>query len=186
MDPVFTLPYPEYSVIAEISDQFKKGDGCSCYVPVSRQEKDVDFVLRNSISRKHLSFQVKSSRSYEWKEQSTSGHVFWFRNFLDRFQPGKVDYYVLFGVYPTYSQAARVSSKNEHWNSMLLCFNNTEMQELLQSIKMKKTNRPDSFFGIWTDSGDQFYGGRGFEDDPNLTQHLLENKKDEIRKALVS
>ena len=64
MEPIFTISYSEYSVISELSHYLKKNDGYSLYIPASRQEKGVDFILRNSRSRKCVSFQVKGSRSY--------------------------------------------------------------------------------------------------------------------------
>ena len=64
MDPVFTLPFSEYAVLDKITRHLDKKDGFSIYVPVSRQEKGVDFLVHNSNNNRSLRFQVKSSRSY--------------------------------------------------------------------------------------------------------------------------
>jgi hypothetical protein len=64
MDPVFTLSYSEYAVVEKITEYLSKRDGFSVYVPVSRQEKNIDFLVHNSNYNRSLRFQVKSSRSY--------------------------------------------------------------------------------------------------------------------------
>jgi hypothetical protein len=64
MDPVFTLPYSEYAVVERIVEYLGKKEGFSVYVPSSRQEKNVDFLVHSAINNKSLRFQVKSSRSY--------------------------------------------------------------------------------------------------------------------------
>ena len=183
MEPIFTLSYSEYSVISELSHYLKKKDGYTCYVPASRQEKGVDFIFRNSKTGKHLSFQVKGSRSYAGEKDGETWHSFWFNNFIKRYELGVADFYILFGIYPTYSQKVQVTSKNKHWRSMILCFDDNEMGRTLRSIRTK-TDKPDSFFSIWLDSSNcEPIGGRGFRNDPNLTEHLLENKVSKIKKA---
>jgi hypothetical protein len=56
MDACFTLPYSEACVIDEFQHSFVKKDGFSIYVPVSRQEKAVDFILINHNSTKFAKF----------------------------------------------------------------------------------------------------------------------------------
>lgn len=64
MEPVFTLPYSEHQAIEQITKKLKKSDGYSVYIPTSRQQKGVDFIVHNSKSNKFARVQVKSSRSY--------------------------------------------------------------------------------------------------------------------------
>ena len=52
MDGIFTLPYSEFEIVNKFQGIFKKKDGYSVYIPVSRQEKDVDFILTKSGSEK--------------------------------------------------------------------------------------------------------------------------------------
>ena len=48
MEPIFILPYSEYEVINLIQNKVKKKDGFSCFIPVSRQQKGIDFILYSS------------------------------------------------------------------------------------------------------------------------------------------
>ena len=108
MEPVFTLPYPEYAVVNEFYQHFGKQEGFSIYVPASRQEKDVDFLLHYSNDNTCLRFQVKGSRSYLNDNQSSLArgafkYYLWFNNFINRYRPKQADFYVLFGLYPVYT-----------------------------------------------------------------------------------
>jgi hypothetical protein len=64
MEAVFSLPYSEYEAIIQIQRHFKKNDGFSVFVPTSRQEKRIDFIVLNTSNCKVLRFQVKGSRPF--------------------------------------------------------------------------------------------------------------------------
>lgn len=62
MDPVFTLPWTEFSMANALSKSFKKKDGYSLLVPLSREEKGIDLVLLRKDSNgksKAVTLQVK-------------------------------------------------------------------------------------------------------------------------------
>jgi hypothetical protein len=142
MEPVFTLPYSEYVVVNEFSQHFGKQDGFSIYVPASRQEKGVDFLLHYSNDSTCLRFQVKSSRSYINNNQRSLAkgalkYTLWFNNFINRYKPNQADFYVLFGLYPAYVIDKSINSKKS-FRSLILCLADNEMKELLEQVKTKK------------------------------------------------
>ena len=105
MDAIFTLPYSEYEVINELKNKY------SFYIPTSRQQKGIDFIIHNSVLNKSLRIQVKSSRSLINEPVKKSNrkrkyiYNFWFNNFIEKakINNGIVDFYLLFGLYPEYS-----------------------------------------------------------------------------------
>ena len=190
MESTFTLPFPEYSAIWELSQFFKKNDEYSCFIPVSRQQSHVDFILRNAKSGKNVSFQVKSSRSWTWDNKWEGENVTWngfhFNNFLEKCKPGLADYYLLFGVYPKYLQTAKVSAKHQHWSSTILCFSGSEMISTLQEVRLKRDpTKHDRFFSFSIGSNGEIRGNRGFKNWPKLNQYLLESKIPDIKKQIA-
>jgi hypothetical protein len=190
MEPVFTLPYSEYAVVNEFSQHFRKRDGFSIYVPASRQEKGVDFLLHYSNDSTCLRFQVKSSRSYINNNQRSLAkgalkYTLWFNNFINRYKPNQADFYVLFGLYPAYAIDKSIDSKKS-FRSLILCLADKEMKELLEQVKTKKEKKQDRFFGIGFDSPKAIYGTRGFSTPTNMTHHLLDQQVQSIRDALTS
>jgi len=106
MEPVFAIPYSEYVVINELSRHLGKRAGFSIYIPTSRQQKGVDFLLHDSRQNKYLRFQVKGSRCYINRNPDNLRRLkynLWFNNFVKRYVPGEADFYVLLGLYPTYA-----------------------------------------------------------------------------------
>ena len=191
MDPVFALPYSEYAVVDRFAKQLSKKQGFSIYVPVSRQEKGVDFLVHNSKKQRSLRFQVKSSRSYvnNDKKSLSKGHLrytLWFNNFRKRYMTGEADYYILFGLYPDFTVDNKIAAKKSFWSPLILCFRDEEMKALLDSVLTKKERKPDRFFYIAFDSPDQVYGTRGFPSRLDLTGNLLERQIPNIIKELTS
>ena len=182
MDPVFTLPYSEYAVVDLFAKLLPKKDGFSIYVPVSRQEKGVDFLVHNSHHNKSLRFQVKSSRSYVNSDKCSLDkgnfkYTLWFNNFVNRYSAKEADYYILFGLYPNYSVDTRIAAKNTFWCPIILCFPDCQMETLLTSVLTKKEKKPDRFFYIGFDTPDCVYGTRGFPNNRrNLSDYLLDKQ----------
>jgi|SRR3989344_1147690 len=194
MESIFTLPYSEYEVINQLQRKLTKSEGNSCYIPTSRQQKGIDFIIHNSKHNKFLRFQVKSSRSYVKKPKKLkSGKIkdikykyhLWFNNFLERYEKENADYYILFGLYPVYQQTKNIKSKSVFWKSLILCFSEKEMIELLEKVKTKREKKADKFFGFGFNMDNEIFGTRGFEEDINLSDFLLENKLKELKQKLV-
>lgn len=193
MEGIFTLPYSEYEVMNQIQNRLKKSEGNSFYIPASRQQKGIDLIIHNNEHNKILRFQVKSSRTYEHRpKQLKSGKLstpkyqynLWFNNFVKKYKENTADYYVLFGLYPSYNQEKKIDSKHSIWESLILCFSEKEMFNILKNVKTKRKKNMDMFFGFGFNNCNEVYGTRGFSDGTNVSEFLLDNKIDELRNRL--
>ena len=143
MDGIFSLPYSEYETILQVQRHFKKKDGLSVFIPVSRQQKGVDFAIVNTENRKTLTVQVKASRSWNATEipkrprREVFKHSLWFNNFIHGFASGRADVYMLFGNYPVYDAAKGIKSRQNIWKPVVLAFKDLEMKALLEQVKTK-------------------------------------------------
>jgi hypothetical protein len=189
MEPVFSLPYSEYESIIQIHRHFKKNDGFSVCVPVSRQQKGIDFIVLNTANNKVLRFQVKASRPYipsssEARKDGAFKYTFWFNNFHDRYKPGMADVYLLFGLFPVYSVKKNIKSRTKFWESFVLAFKDTEMGQFLDSIRTKDGQRHDRFFYVSFNDLTEVIVTRGRKDRPNITHYLLATRVPELLKQL--
>lgn len=189
MDAKFTLPYSEYEVINILNTELKKKSGNSIYIPVSRQETGVDFLIHNHKTKKILKVQVKSSRSYhELPKELKSGVIrdvkykyhLWFPNFINKCKKGTADLYILFGLYPIYSQGKRINSKSSIWYPIVLCFFEDEMIKVLKGAKTKKEKKQEKFIDFGFNDQNVIYGTRGFKNITDMSKFLLKNKLKEV------
>ena len=184
MDACFTLPYSEACVIDEFQHSFVKKDGYSIYVPVSRQEKAVDFILINHNSTKFAKFQVKSSRNYDGnkkKKKPDYTYNMWFNNFINKYKKGAADFYILFGLYPVYNTNSKINSKSQTWERMVLCIPDKDMGDILKKVLTKKEGKPDSFFGISFNEIEEICGSRGFKDLMKFEKYRLSNQIEVVK-----
>lgn len=192
MDGIFTLSYSEFEVINLIQKFFKKSEGYSVYIPVSRQQKGIDFIIHNYIKNKTIRFQVKSSRTYvhegrelkngDFKKPDFKYHL-WLNNFHEKYEKDHCDYYIIFGLYPVYSSEKNI--KESFWKTILLCYSENEMFDLLGKIKTKKEGKMDRFFSYAFNSGDEIFNDRGLNEKVNATEFLLKNRIKDILKSEV-
>lgn len=180
MEPIFTLPYSEYLVIEELGKRLKKSEGYAIYVPTSRQQKGVDFVIHNTKTNKFARVQVKGSRSYS----SEGMNYLWFGNFVDRYEKGNADFYMLFGLYQVFQNGKKGVRAGKFWKPLVLCFSEAEMFAFLQSVKTKREGKKDGFFGFGFDEAAKEVtctrGPKGLK----VTKHLLDKQTRVIRKFL--
>lgn len=190
MEGIFTLPYSEYEVIVQLQKKFSKKEGFAFYIPTSRQQKGIDFIIHNDKKNIMKRIQVKSSRSYvDTPKTLKSGKVksvkykynLWFNNFFEKIENNNADYYILFGLFPVYTQDENIKSKNIFWKSLILCFNEKEMQELLKQVKTKREKKEDKFFGFGFNTEKEIFATRGFHNEENKSNFLLDNKVDSIK-----
>jgi hypothetical protein len=190
MEGIFSLPYSEYEAINQIQKLFKKQDGYSILIPTSRQQKGIDFAILNLKNKKILKVQVKSSRSYlsdnknsdQKSETAKYRYNFWFNNFIDKYEEGMADLYILFGLYPVYSNKENI--KSNFWKNILLALTDKEMHKLLKNVKTKKEKKPDKFFGFSFDNEKHVYGTRGFSEKIDMSEFILKNKEKELKNLL--
>ncbi len=183
MDGIFTLPYSEFEIVNRFQEIFKRKQGFSVYIPVSRQEKAVDFILAKSQSKRIARFQVKSSRTYihEAKIKKNGGiskpefkYNLWFNNFIDKYEPDQADYYLLFGMYPVYTTSSAINSN--FWKSMVVCMPDAKMGETLREVLTKKEKKQDRFYGISFNVPHEVIGTRGFLNRPDYSEYILEKQ----------
>lgn len=178
MEPIFTLPYSEHQVIEQVTKRLKKSTGYAVYIPTSRQQKGVDFIIHNTKSNKFARIQVKGSRSYSEKER----HYLWYNNFIEKYEPGNADFYMLFGLYSAYHNKDGIK-KGEFWKPITLCFSEADMFVFLKQVKTKKEQRPDRFFAFGFTSPTDITCARGPIDYPAIN-HSLDNQIDYIKEFL--
>lgn len=191
MDGVFTLPYSEFEIVNRFQDIFKRNDGYSVYIPVSRQEKAVDFLMLDSNAGSVAKFQVKSSRTYIHEAKTNKDgslklpkfrfHL-WLNNFKYKYQKGSADFYIIFGLFPAYDTTKAIMS--DFWKTMILCLTDQEMNGLLEKVKTKKEQKDDKFFSFSFNKPNRVYGTRGFLDEEDFSCYLLENRIEDIRNMM--
>ncbi|MEK6873048.1 MAG: hypothetical protein AABW90_03480 [Nanoarchaeota archaeon] len=191
MEPIFTLPYPEHVIAEELNKYFPKKEGYSILIPLSRQQKGFDIILYNIKTKKVITIQVKSSRTYEGnpnkKRSKYPERKFytWFNTF--KIEKGSADCYILFGVYKKYPYMKKLdkSRKISKWYShIFLIFNEEEMSKFLSEIKTKKGNKQDSKFSFGFDNEKEVFLTRGASNQPNISQFLFKNKLKEIKERI--
>ncbi|HUD19246.1 MAG TPA: hypothetical protein VMR81_02315 [Patescibacteria group bacterium] len=193
MDSIFTLPFSEYKVALILQNELKKKDGYSLYIPLSRQQEGVDLIIHNLKTKKTLTIQIKSSRSYEGIPSKRNNrivhqHSSWFNNFLYKYKEGIADYYVFFTPYPILSRGNGIkldkTTPDKWWGFKSLLFSDNEMGTLLNEIKTKK-GKVESKFGFGFDEeNDSIYLTRGSDRPVLYTNNLLENKISELKQKL--
>jgi hypothetical protein len=150
--------------------------------------KGVDFLVHNSTTKNILTFQVKSSRAYidnprilNNGEVRTGNYKYylWLNNFVERYERGNADYYIIYGIYPIYK--GKVSEKNKCWKSIYLCYSEDEIFNFLKRVR-SKSGKIQPFFGYGFNNDKQIFATRGLHED--ASQFLLKNKIEEIKKAI--
>lgn len=177
----FTIPFPEYDIANILQKEFSKKNNFSVAIPFSRQQKFYDLLLINGESKKSVTIQVKSSRTWPGKEKEEYQFYSWL-NYFD-IKNNYSDFYLIYMTYPVFDKNFRPGAK---WNRKILVFNQKEMAELLNSVKTK-TGKQERFFSFgFNISDNKIYGARGFAhlEKQEFSKNLLENKLNEIRKSL--
>ncbi len=186
MENIFSLNYPEYATINRIS-KILKGTGYSAFIPVSRQQKGVDFILQNNKKPNHtVRFQVKSSKVYPENKLKTFnnkkeyGLTLWFNNFINsgQYEKGNSDYYLFFGVYPIFTKyTTKKSRKLNDWKEILLCF---KEEYLFSHIKENERFLYIHFSLNENGNVSDVLATRGFKEHTDVTDYLIENQLKEI------
>jgi len=191
MESIFTLPYPEYIVATLLQKHLKKKEGYSVQIPLSRQQKGIDLLVYNQKTKKAVSIQVKSSRSWQRKPAKRENvqkfqHGSWFHKFDCK--KGVADFYAFFILHPVGKFSGKRLDKGKAskkwWGYKVVIFKDKEMRTLLRKIRTKG-GKPESFFGFgFNDRSKDIYVTRGLKEPTRYTSHLFEHKIREIKKAL--
>ena len=189
MEPVFTLPYPEFCVAQRLHRLLPASAGYATYVPVSRQQPGVDLIVvrqrRNRTTA--ATIQVKSSRIYSRRGHSRRATSFryeiWFNNFVC---PEQADFFCLVALYPAID-ARQQRELGTWWAPQILLFSQGEMRKFLASVKTVGGKR-DRMFGFGFDHPDTVYQTRGdrlrrFLD---FSRHIIERRTTDLQGFLES
>jgi hypothetical protein len=183
MEPLFILNWAEFSVIDSMSRTFKKKAGFSFFVPVSRQEKGIDFILFKRLTEgRHCekTFQVKASKDHQAQSPKALAHGGWFK----KFQISDHADFCIFVVH--YLEID--SQTNVRRNSLkilrpcILIFDRDETRELLSGFQQKSDrSRPENNFYIRFDNAKAAFLTRGEDKTKDLSQFLLSNRTQWLR-----
>ena len=172
----FTLPYAEYDIANLLQNTFKKKDGFSVSIPLSRQQKGFDLLLVNERNKKLVTIQVKSSRVYLGGEEEFEFYS-WFNAF--DIKDNVSDFYFLYTPY-------QFPNTTKGWKRKIVVFNAKEMKDILENVKTKK-GTPEKFFSLgFNDKGGEIGGGRGFAlfKKKDYSENLFEKMVGEVREGL--
>lgn len=180
MDPVFTIPYPEFAIASQLSEHFSSSRGYAIFIPASRQQKGVDLLLTHRTHRttRCISIQVKSSRTYSRRTQTArSGKIFRYYTWYNNFDaPPEADFIFLIALFPNDERNGDRGILT-WWSQLVLVFTHDEMVNFLNSV-MTVGGKKDKMFGFGFDSPDRIEQTRGdqlrrFQD---FTPYLLRNR----------
>ncbi len=188
MEPVFTLPYSEYSVAQKLASLLPVSEGYSLFAPLSRQEKGVDLIITRRRGRvtRAASIQVKASRTYSARarsERSLRFHYYtWFSNFE---LPGQADFVALVAIYPT-DDARRSRARASWWAPVVLLFTHSEMRRFLRSVRTRGGAR-DRMFGFGFNDETAIFQTRGDQRGRRLdfSDYLLDVKIRSLQQFLA-
>lgn len=179
----FTIPFPEYDIANILQKEFSKKDNYSVAIPLSRQQKFYDLLLINGKSKKSVTIQVKSSRTWP----GTGKDVYQFYSWLNWFdiKDNYSDFYFVYMTFPVLDKNFHPSAK---WDKKIVVFNQMEMVKLLGNVKTK-AGKQERFFSFGFNTSDKrIVGARGFShlDEQEFSKNLLENRLGEIKKMLAT
>lgn len=187
MDPVFTLPYPEFIVAEQLSKLLPKKEGYSVNVPLSRQQQGFDLLAHSARSGKVVRIQIKSSRSYPGKPakrraaRERFNHNLWFNNF--KFHDNVADFYVLLGLYSKRGLDKGLRKKRWYGHQMLI-FRDKEMKKFLKSVRTKGGKR-DRFFAFSFDADSpEIFLTRGASQHKPFKEFSLEHRVKDLKRFL--
>lgn len=177
----FTIPFPEHDIANILQGKFLKKNNFSIAIPLSRQQKFYDLLLINGASKKSVTIQVKSSRTWPGSRKQEYQYYSWL-NYFD-IKDNYSDFYFVYMTYPVFDKNLRPGAK---WNRKILVFNQKEMVKLLKNVKTK-TGKRERFFSFGFNGTDnKISGARGFAHlkPQDFSKNLFEKKLAEMRKKL--
>ena len=175
----FSIPFPEYDIADILQKKFPKKENFSVAIPMSRQQKFYDLLLVKGESKRSVTIQVKSSRTWLANDKDDFQFASWLNHF--GIKNNYSDFYFIYMTYPLFDENFKPKAK---WDRKILVFNQKEMVKILDNVKTK-SGKPEKFFSFgFNADGKKITGERGFSHLPkkNFAKNLLENKLDEIRK----
>jgi hypothetical protein len=193
MDPVFTLPWPEFHLAERLRAKFPKIAGYSIMIPLSRQEKGIDLAIlkQHPTGSRVATFQVKASRTWISEESQiarrgqTHRRVFRFTMRFNNFAlPEEADFFLLSGMYaPDPFRTLRVNAR--WYRDCTLLFTKMEMREFLADCRTRR-GRPDCMFYFGFDNPDAVFQTRGVQNgsQKDHSEFVLDQRINLIKEVL--
>src|SRR5688572_17161812 len=170
MEPVFTLPWPEFLLAERLQRAFPKNDGYSVMIPMSRQERGVDLAVlkRTKSGSNAATFQVKASRTWLSKpgrmvRPRTGRRIFQYTMRFSTFElPEQADFFLLSGMFaPDTIRTVRVEAR--WYQDCTLLFARSEMKRFLANCKTRG-GKCERMFYFSFDTPDEVFQTRGIQD----------------------
>lgn len=185
MEPIFTLPYPEFCVAQEIARLLPAKKGYSLYAPVSRQQPGVDLLIakRGNQGVRAATIQVKSSRTYE--HRIPSARTKYGTRFLSFRCPREANFFCLIWFYPAENKAQR--QKLGAWYApQILLFSQPEMRRFLRGVRTVRGDKTDRYFGFGLNQAGHAVQERGDSKRRflNYSKHLLSRREGKLSRFL--
>ena len=182
MEPIFSLPYSEYMVANEILKLLPRNQGYAAYLPFSRQQKGVDFIIVKG--GKHATVQVKASRSYEGYAGQRCQYSLWFHNFLAPPFTLHADFYCLFSIYPDVTESKK--QQKVKWTPIMLCFSSNDIEEMRRKriFRQAKNGGSSRFMYVEFDNPKHPFATRGFIKSQDWSRYILRANIDAISNCL--
>ena len=137
MEPIFTIPYSEYSVIIELENLINEKKKYSFLIPSKRNQKGYDFVIINNKNGKILRFQVKSVKLEIGEKKQ---NCFSFENLIynNKYTKEETDYFVYYGLFEKQDNKEKRSKNQKEkikWEKFILIFSFEEYKnEVIKRI----------------------------------------------------
>lgn len=175
----FSIPFPEYDIADLLQKTFPKKENFSVAIPLSRQQKFYDLLLVKGESKRSVTIQVKSSRTWLANQKSEFQFASWL-NYFD-IKDNYSDFYFIYMTFPLFDEHFKPRAK---WDRKILVFNQKEMVKLLGSVKTKAGKQEKFFSFSFNGNDDRVVGTRGFQHmrPQDFSKNLFENKVEEIRR----
>jgi hypothetical protein len=194
MEPIFTLPWPEFVIAEKLQELLRKklkpNEEISILIPLSRQEKGIDLAILKTAPSNMSSattIQVKASRTYPPKENQRK-NIFQYTTWFNSFRvPERADFIILVGMYSEYLDSpGKGAIKRYRYCSLL--FTIQEMAQFFEECKLRKSEKQDRKFSFGFDAdlksiiltrGDSVKGRQ-----KDFAGFLLEKRLDDIKRKL--
>jgi hypothetical protein len=188
MDPVFTLPWPEFHLANRLQGFLPKKDGYSIFVPLSRQEKGADLaIFKISPSGKRvITLQIKASRTWIAEPRTNENRKrFQYTMRFNCFNvPKEADFILFLGMYSPEIQRTRRIEAGWYTDCTLL-LTRAETEALMMGCKTK-SGKPDIMFYFGFDTPAAVFQTRGICDGKFLeySDKVLDRRIHMLRQAL--
>jgi len=190
VDPISTIPYPEFCVAQRLAKLLPAKLGYSLFVPASRQQRGVDLILakRGRSGTKVATIQVKASRTYmHTRSRAPRDGTFRYHTWFNTFEcPPEADFFCLVALYPAVDSAQR-RDMGAWWAPQVMLFTQAEMRRFLKSVRTV-AGHPDKMFGFAFNDPTEAVQVRGDSkrQSKDFGRYLLDGRVSILRRFLAS